>query len=100
MTPVKNDASLTGNKLKVQTMSHTPHKLPEELPEHADLMNNLLAKDAHFTKLVDEYNSANDAVHLTETDIQPTSDAHMAYLRKERMRMKDRVYAYLTSKRD
>jgi uncharacterized protein YdcH (DUF465 family) len=76
-------------------MSNTPHKLPEEFPEHADLMHDLLGKDAHFVKLYDDYNTANDAVHLAESDIQPTSDDHMSDLRKQRMLIKDQVYAYL-----
>mgnify|MGYP001028591246 CR=1 FL=1 len=84
--------------MKDPTMSHTPHKLPEEFPEHIDLMHNLLANDAHFVKMHDEYDSANDAVHLAETDVKPTSDAHMADLRKERMRIKDQIYAYLATK--
>jgi uncharacterized protein YdcH (DUF465 family) len=79
-------------------MTHTPHKLPEEFPEHADLMHDLLANDAHFVKLHDDYNAANDAVHLAETDVKPTSDDHMAGLRKARMHLKDTIYAYLTSK--
>ncbi len=78
-------------------MTNTPHKLPEEFPEHVELMHNLLATDAHFVKLHDEYDTANDAVHLAETDIKPTSDDHMANLRKERMRLKDQVYAYLSA---
>ncbi len=79
-------------------MSHTPHKLPDEFPEHADKMADLLSNDAHFVKMCDDYNVANDAVHLAETDVKPTSDDHMANLRKRRMLIKDQVYAYLTAK--
>ena len=79
-------------------MSHTPHELAEEFPEHKALMHDLRASDAHFAKISDAYHTTNRAVHLAETDVQPTSDDHIADLRKERMRLKDEVYAYLTSK--
>ena len=79
-------------------MSNTPHKLPEEFPEHAAKMHELLASDAHFVKMCDDYNLANDAVHLAESDVKPTSDDHMNDLRKTRMLIKDQVYAYLTAK--
>jgi uncharacterized protein YdcH (DUF465 family) len=79
-------------------MSNTPHKLPEEFPELAEKMHDLLANDAHFVKMQADYDTANDAVHLAETDVKPTSDDHMADLRKARMLIKDQVYAYLTAK--
>jgi uncharacterized protein YdcH (DUF465 family) len=79
-------------------MSHTPHELAVEFPEHVDQMHDLRASDAHFAKLYDAYHIANRAVHSAETDVQPTSDDHMAGLRKERMHLKDQIYTYLADK--
>ncbi len=78
-------------------MSHTPHELAEEFPEHIAKMRELRDGDAHFAKLYDAYHEANRAVHRAETDIEPTSDDHMAELRKERILLKDEIYAYLVS---
>lgn len=77
-------------------MSNTPHELAEDFPEHVEKMHELRASDAHFAKLHDAYHEANRAVHRAETDVEPTSDAHLTDLRKERMQLKDQIYAYLT----
>jgi uncharacterized protein YdcH (DUF465 family) len=77
-------------------MSHTPHELADDFPEHVDAMHALRASDAHFAKLYDAYHEANRATHRAETDVEPTSDDHMAELRKVRMMLKDQIYAYLT----
>jgi hypothetical protein len=58
----------------------------------------LRLSDAHFAKISDAYHTANRAVHAAETNVQPTSDDHIVELRKERMRLKDEVYSYLTVK--
>jgi uncharacterized protein YdcH (DUF465 family) len=76
-------------------MSKTPHELIEEFPAHIEQMHELRSSDAHFAKIYDEYHVANSAVHSAETDIKPTSDAHMAELRKDRMHLKDQIYGYL-----
>ena len=76
-------------------MSHTPHELAEEFPEHTEIMHDLREKDAHFTKLSDAYHSVNRAVHRAETDVEPTSDDHLVEMRKERMHLKDEIYRYL-----
>ncbi|MEO9575385.1 MAG: DUF465 domain-containing protein [Tateyamaria sp.] len=76
-------------------MSHTPHELAEDFPEHTALMHDLREKDAHFAKLSDAYHTANRAVHRAETDVEPTSDDHLVQMRKERMHLKDEIYRYL-----
>jgi uncharacterized protein YdcH (DUF465 family) len=77
-------------------MSHTPHELADEFPEYIVKMHDLRATDAHFAGLFEAYHTANRAVHRAETDVEPTTDDHMSALRKERMRLKDEIYAYLT----
>lgn len=76
-------------------MSHTPHELAEEFPHFAERMHDLRATDSHFAKLFDDYHVQNRAVHRAETHVEPTSDAHMTELRRERMRLKDEIYSYL-----
>ncbi|WP_342077167.1 DUF465 domain-containing protein [Yoonia sp. SS1-5] len=78
-------------------MSNTPHELAEEFPEHVGLMHQLRTADAHFANLSEAYHTANRAVHRAETDVAPTSDEHMAALRKARMHLEDTIYAYLKS---
>jgi len=78
-------------------MSHTPHELAEEFPNHVEKMHALKLTDAHFAKLFDAYHEVNRAVHRAETNLEPTDDAHEAKLRKERTRLKDEIYASLTA---
>ena len=77
-------------------MSHTPHELAEEFPEHVEKMHDLRETDAHFSKIFEEYHTINRAVHRAETDVEPTSDAHLTDMRKQRMQLKDEIYAALT----
>ena len=76
-------------------MSHTPHELAEEFPDHVQAIHELKSSDAHFAKLMDEYHEINRAVHRAETDIEPTGDMHMAEMRKQRLALKDEIWAAL-----
>ena len=76
-------------------MSHTPHELAEEFPEHADDIAKLRQSDAHFENLTERYHTLNRSVHRVETDVEPTSDDHMSDMRKQRMALKDEIYTYL-----
>lgn len=77
-------------------MSHVPHELGEEFPEHAQTMHRLKIEDAHFANLAEKYHEINRAVHRAETDIEPTSDAHMTEMRKTRAHLKDEIAALLS----
>ena len=78
-------------------MSHTPHELHEEFPEHADKIHALKISDAHFAKMAEDYHTLNRAVHRAETDVAPTSDAFITEMRKERLQLKDKIAAYLSA---
>ncbi len=76
-------------------MSHTPHELTEDFPEYAEKISQLKQSDAHFAKLYEAYHEVNRQVHRAETDVEPTGDDEMEAMRKERMRLKDELYAIL-----
>lgn len=76
-------------------MSHVPHELAEEFPEHVEKMHEMKTSSAHFAKLFDEYHDINRAIHRAETNVQPTDDFHMEDMRKERLRLKDEIYGML-----
>jgi len=78
-------------------MSHTPHELAEEFPEHVEKMSELKQSDAHFAKLFDAYHDINRAVHRAETNVEPTDDFNMESMRKERLKLKDEIYGMLTA---
>lgn len=76
-------------------MSHTPHELGEEFPEFTDTIHALRGKDAHFAKITDTYHEINRDIHRAETNVEPTTDAHLTELRRSRMALKDEIYAVL-----
>ena len=76
-------------------MSHVPHELAEEFPEHVDSIHTMKSTNAHFAKLFDNYHELNRKIHRAETDVEPTSDERMTDLRRRRLAMKDEIYAML-----
>ena len=78
-------------------MSHTPHELSEEFPEHADKIHAMKTSDTHFAKMAEDYHTLNRAVHRAETDVEPTSDDVITDMRKERLQLKDKIAVYLSA---
>jgi hypothetical protein len=78
-------------------MSHTPHELAEEFPEHVERMHALKLSDAHFRKLAESYHEINRAIHRAETNLEPVDGMTEETMRKQRLRLKDEIYAMLTA---
>lgn len=78
-------------------MSHVPHELHEEFPEHADALHALKTSNAHFAKLSDEYHNVNREIHRIETDIEPASDDALEDMKKQRLHLKDEIAALLAA---
>ena len=78
-------------------MTHTPHELAEEFPEHVDKMHDLKSSDAHFARLFDDYHIVNRTLHRAETLVNPISGVAEADLRKQRMQLKDEIYRLLSA---
>lgn len=72
-------------------MSHTPHELASEFPEHADRIHALRIENAHFAKLSDEYHVINKEIHRGETNIEPMDDFHLEELKKQRLALLDSI---------
>lgn len=78
-------------------MSHVPHELAEEFPDAVERLHALKTSNAHFAKLADQYHDVNREIHRAETNVEPVSDEHMIELRKQRLALKDEIYAMLTA---
>ena len=81
-------------------MSHTPHELHEEFPEHVERMHDLKESDAHFASLFDEYHEVNRAVHRAETNVEPMEMLAETELRKKRSHLKDEIWRMLSAPAD
>lgn len=78
-------------------MSNTPHDLYEDFPEKTAAIHALIASDAHFARLVEEYHEVNRAVHRAETRVEVLSSEHENELRQKRMRLKDAIWKQLAA---
>lgn len=76
-------------------MSHTPHELAEEFPEHVEKMSAMKQENAHFAKLFDSYHEVNRAVHRAETNVEPVGQLAETEMRKERGALKDEIWSML-----
>jgi uncharacterized protein YdcH (DUF465 family) len=72
-------------------MSHTPHELAEEFPQHVDRIHDLKLADAHFARLFESYHEVNRAIHRAETRVEPLSESAEADLRRRRLALKDEI---------
>jgi hypothetical protein len=76
-------------------MSNTPHTLHEEFPGEAQKISALKASDAHFARLLAEYDTVNDKVHRAEARLDLLSEGEEETLRRSRLRLKDQIAAAL-----
>lgn len=72
-------------------MSHTPHELADEFPQHADRIHGLKQSNAHFARLCEQYHEVNRAIHRAETRVDAVTEAHEALLRRQRLSLKDEI---------
>ena len=78
-------------------MSHTPHELSEQFPNHAEAIHKLKLANPHFARIADDYHALNREIHRAETDISPTDDFHLEEMKKKRLLMLDQVREMLSS---
>jgi hypothetical protein len=76
-------------------MSNTPHTLHEEFPGAAQKISDLKGSDAHFARLLVDYDAVNDKVHRAETRLDLLTEEEEEHLRKTRSRLKDQIAAAL-----
>ena len=71
------------------------HDLIHEFPEFSGKINELKAKDPAFAKLMEDYDALDRRVRELEELAQPVADETMEDLKKERLKLKDELYALL-----
>ena len=71
------------------------HDLIHELPEHKETIHNLKMNDNHFARLFDEYHDKDHEVHRIETGAENTSDEYLEKCKKERLKLKDELFAII-----
>ena len=71
------------------------HSLALEFPEHKDTIHTLKTTDAHFRRLLDDYEALSKTIENIETDITPSETRHEEALKRQRVHLKDQLYQLL-----
>jgi uncharacterized protein YdcH (DUF465 family) len=71
------------------------HDLPHDFPEYKEDIHALKAGDHHFARLFEKYTGITLNVERLEQDDVPVDDFTIEDMKKERIRLKDELYAML-----
>lgn len=71
------------------------HDLFHEFPEYRERIAELKTADTNFAMLYDQYHTVNDEVERIELQIETPSDMYTETLKKQRLHLKDEIYAIL-----
>lgn len=64
-------------------------------PEYRELISRLKGHDLHFTRLFDRHNELDQTIKNMESRIQPATVTEIEQLKKEKLALKDQIYAVL-----
>lgn len=64
-------------------------------PEYRDLITQLKTSDHHFSHLFDKHNALDQKIKNMEAHIEPGTHAEIETLKKEKLLLKDQLYAVL-----
>ncbi|RCW80230.1 YdcH family protein [Paracoccus lutimaris] len=68
-----------------------PHAIHEEFPNDGERIHALKVSNAHFARLLEEYDQVNDQVFGAESRHTPMSEEAEAALRRKRSSLKDEI---------
>jgi uncharacterized protein YdcH (DUF465 family) len=71
------------------------HDLAAELPQYKDRIHQLKGSDAHFRKLVTDYEAVCKELGRMETGIENAADAVVEQRKKIRLHLKDQLLSIL-----
>lgn len=64
-------------------------------PEHRELITKLKSSDRHFSHLFDKHNALDQRIKNMEAFIEPGTPEQIETLKKEKLLLKDQIYAIL-----
>ena len=71
------------------------HPLITEFPNQTDIIHKLKAENAHFQRLMNEYEQIDKEVFRMEEGIETPEDAILVEKKKQRLHLKDQLAAML-----
>ncbi len=76
-------------------MSIEHHSLALEFPEHRESIHVLKQENAHFQRLMGEYEAADKEIVRMEEGIETPEDSVLTEAKKRRLELKDSLFAML-----
>ncbi len=67
-------------------------------PEYRDLISKLKVEDAHFARLFERHNELDQKIKNQEANIELATHEEIENLKKEKLYIKDELYAILKQK--
>jgi uncharacterized protein YdcH (DUF465 family) len=64
-------------------------------PEHRELITQLKSSDQHFARLFDQHNTLDQRIKNMESRIEAATHEQIEALKKEKLLLKDSLYAIL-----
>lgn len=71
------------------------HSLAQDLPEYRDAIHTLKMNDAHFSRLLEEYEELDKKIVRIEQGLEHIPDLELDGLKMERVAMKDNLVVLL-----
>ena len=85
------------NKESQISMAIENHSLANEFPELKERIHELKMSDMHFHRLFNEYHDVDKEIHRIEQGIENTADDYLEGLKKQRLSLKDQLFAMLNT---
>jgi uncharacterized protein YdcH (DUF465 family) len=71
------------------------HDLIHELPEHRTRIHDLKVANKHFERLFSQYHDVDHEIRRIEEGVDTPSDHYTEDLKKQRLQLKDQLYAMI-----
>lgn len=71
------------------------HDLHHEFPEYAEAIHGLKMSSKHFARLFDEYHALTSKIEVLEDNDSPVADIELEGMKKQRLKLKDELYAMI-----
>ena len=78
-------------------MTLEKHDLLHEFPNNKESIHHLKMNDHHFARLFEQYHEVDHEIHRIEVGVETPSDEYVEGVKKERLKLKDSLYAMIQS---
>ncbi len=77
-------------------MTHAPDQMSSDFSPYKDKITALCGSDNAFADMIGKYEELNTSIYNAEQEITPMDDVTLETLKKQRLVLKDQIFAKLT----